>query len=202
VLSGSDVAALEEAPGAEEAASGSQEAAPAAEQAIPGSVAAPTAWVTGRLRIYVRRGPTDEYKVIGTVSDGDRIAVLERRDDKAHVQVEGGLTGWIDASYVSEEPPSFVRAGQLEVEVSNLRERLERTDKETSRLLDENLSLTARDSEQRERIAKLSAEGLALRSQARWREWLAGASILGVGILGGAILHRTAVRRRSSRIRL
>lgn len=158
-------------------------------------------WVGGEVRLNLRRGAGTQYKIIGSVRSGEPVEVLEGQEGWRRVRLEGGREGWIPAGYLQSHPPPSARLEALETEVSELREKLLETEQESERLKRENGALSSRDASQRERIARLSSENRRLLADTRWREWLTGASVLAVGMIVGALLHRGATRRRSSRLR-
>jgi hypothetical protein len=65
-----------------------------------------------------------------------------------------------------------------------------------------NETRASREGGQRSEIDRLEVENAELRANRRWPEWITGASVLAAGMLLGAILHRNATRRPTSRIRL
>lgn len=173
---------------------------PAAAQASSGASGA--SWVSGEVKLNLRRGASTEYKIIGSVSSHQPVTVLGSENGWTHVKLQDGRQGWIPGGYLSSDPPPAVRLDQLETEARTLRERLEKTEDEAERLLSENRSLESSDTEQRERIAQLTTENHELRSLVRWREWVTGASILVIGMIVGAILGRSSRNKRRDRLRV
>lgn len=45
---------------------------------------------------------------------GTKLEVLKRDGDVANVSEPGGASGWVDAAYLSAEPPAQVRIAELE----------------------------------------------------------------------------------------
>jgi SH3 domain protein len=164
--------------------------------------AADPSWVSGEVKLNLRRGPSTEYKIIDTVSSHQSVTVLGSEDGWTQIRLEDGREGWIPGGYLSREPPPAIRVERLETEARTLRERLEKTEDEAERLQAETRSLTTTDTEQRERIAQLTTDNHELRALVRWREWITGASILVVGMIAGALLRRSSSRRRNSRLRV
>lgn len=159
-------------------------------------------WVSGEVKLNLRRGASTEYKIIGTVSSRTPVTVLGSENGWTHIRLQDGRDGWIPGGYLSSDPPAAVRLGQLETEARTLRDRLEKTEDEAERLLGENRSFESSDTEQRERIAQLTTDNHQLRSLVRWREWVTGASILVIGMIVGAILGRSSRNKRSNRLRV
>lgn len=167
-----------------------------------GGAAGETSWISGEVKLNLRRGAGTQYKIIGSVSSEDPVTVLGTEDGWYLVRLEGGKEGYIPEGYLSSEPPAALRVEQLETEGETLRARLAEVEKQARRLQSENQSLSADGSEREEKLARLTGENQELRALVRWREWITGASILAIGMVVGAILSRRSGRRRSTRLRV
>lgn len=165
--------------------------------------AAEQGWIKGDLRLNVRTGGGNEYRIIGTVATGDSVKVLARGTDWIQVQTTDAKVGWIPAGYVEATPPPSARLATAEADVAALKSELEKLRSETTQLRESNGALTANDDGQKKELEALTLENLQLRAVSRYQEWLTGAGLLGGGMLLGAWLHsRSGSRRASSRIRL
>lgn len=51
-------------------------------------------------RLNVRKGPSPDHYEVGRISLGDNVHVLARNDDASWVEIDAGVVGWINASYV------------------------------------------------------------------------------------------------------
>ena len=163
---------------------------------------AEAAWVRGEVRLNLRTEPGTQFRIIGGVVTGDAVTVVGRTEGWTQVRTSEGKRGWIPAGYLEAEPPPTVKLGQLTDEVTSLRAQLDSSQARTAELETSNTTLADRDGGQRAEIDRLKVENTELRASKRWPEWITGASVLAAGMLLGAILHRNATRRPSSRIRL
>lgn len=165
--------------------------------------AAEQGWVRGDLRLNLRSGGGNEYRILGTLATGDQVKVLDKGTDWTRVETADGKVGWIPAGYVELTPPAVARLATLEAEASTLRSELEKFRGEATALRESNAALTSNDDGQRKEIDTLRLENLEMRAVSRYQEWLTGAAILGGGMVAGALLQRRSANRRpSSRIRL
>jgi SH3 domain protein len=160
-------------------------------------------WVHGQLRLNLRTGASNEYRIVGTVAMGDSVQVLTKGPDWMRIQTVDGKVGWIPAGYVEPTPPPVARLATAEAEAATLKSELEKLRAETTTLRETNESLSANDAGQEKELEALELQNLELRASSRYQEWLTGATLLGGGMLAGAWLHSRSGRGRpSSRIRL
>ncbi len=166
------------------------------------AAAANIGWVRGNIRLNLRSGAGTQFKILGGVETGDELAVLSTGESWTHVKTAKGKIGWIPAGYLETEPPPTLRLSMLEAETATLKTELVEIRAEAARLRESNATLGATDSGQREEIESLKIDNYQLRAGTRYQEWITGGLILTLGTLVGAVLHRNATRRPSSRIRL
>lgn len=175
-------------------------------------------WVSDSLNTYVRSGPTDGYRIVGTLTSGEKVELLGTQNDYSQVRGESGSVVWIPSRDLQEVPGQAERLPQLEQQVAELSEQLRTIDdswkarvqgmQETldSRKahIDElearrqalNAELTKAQSELRTTQARLGDEN----NQLLMRYMVYGGSIAGAGLLAGLILPAmTRGRKRNDR---
>jgi SH3 domain protein len=83
-------------------------------------------YVTDRLQVTVRSGPSVENKVIHVVNSGDRVELLSPVED-GWVKVRTGddEEGWMIARYLQEEMPALIKIKKLDPENKTLLARME-----------------------------------------------------------------------------
>jgi SH3 domain protein len=67
---------------------------------------------------------------VGQVKSGDKLELIERQGDEAHVRLPNGKDGWVKASYVSEEEPLTHRLSERTAEVDKLKQDVSRLESE------------------------------------------------------------------------
>jgi SH3 domain protein len=172
---------------------------------VAGMLSAPaaraeTGWVDDQVRLNLRTGPGNQYRILGSIETGDSVQILSRGDDWVQVSADG-KQGWVPDGFLQAEPPAKVKLERLENETAELRTRAKQLGDDTEKLRGENQTLATRESEQRVELERLTRDNLELRAGARWPEWIAGACILSVGMGLGALLRGSA-RRQTPKIRL
>lgn len=163
-----------------------------------------SAWVKDELRLELRSGPSARHRIHGAIQTGDLVEVLQQDDGWTQVRLRGPdgepVEGWVPEGHLQAEMPARMRLARFQEESAGLGARLEELTRRTETLESENEQLAGRDAAQRDEIAKLTRENLELQAGAHWPDRLAGAAILGAGMLLGALLRRG--RRSGPRVRL
>ncbi len=187
---------------------------------VPAQAQAATSerWVSDSLSTYVRSGPTDGYRIVGTLTSGQKVELLETQGDYSQVRGENGDRVWIRSSDLQEVPGQAERLPQLEQQVTELSEELktindswearvqgmQETLDSRKALIDElearrramDEALTATESDLRDAEARLGDEN----NQVLMRYMVYGGSIAGAGLLAGLILPAmTRGRKRNDR---
>lgn len=168
--------------------------------------AAQERWVSDNLSTYVRSGPTDGYRIVGSLQSGTKVELIRTQGDYSQVRGNAGDAVWIASKDLQEVPGQAERLPQLQQQVSELSEQLKTIDdswkvrvqgmQETldarKALIDEleerarglNAELGETQSQLRTTQAKLGDES----NQLLMRYLVYGASIAGAGLLAGLIL--------------
>ncbi|MGX5218725.1 MULTISPECIES: TIGR04211 family SH3 domain-containing protein [Pseudomonas] len=163
-------------------------------------------WVSDSLNTYVRSGPTDGYRIVGTLASGQKLELLKTQGDYSQVRSENGDTVWIPSRDLQEVPGQAERLPQLEQKVAELTAELSGIDEnwknrvqgmqETmdarKKLIDElqtarttqDTALSQARSELREARAQLGNE----QQQVLMRYMVYGGAIAGGGLFAGLIL--------------
>ena len=173
-------------------------------------------WVSDSLNTYVRSGPTDGYRIVGTLVSGQKVTLLRSQGDYSQVRSENGDAVWIPSRDLQSVPGQAERLPQLEQKVADLTAELKGIDdawkarvqgmQETldsrKQLIDElqaargalDAELTTTRSQLRDAQAQLGNE----QQQVLMRYMAYGGSIAGAGLLLGLILP-TMLRVRRKR---
>ncbi|WP_033876197.1 TIGR04211 family SH3 domain-containing protein, partial [Pseudomonas aeruginosa] len=77
-------------------------------------------WVSDSLTTFVRSGPTDGYRIVGTLTSGQKVELLGTQGNYSQVRGENGSTVWIPSRDLQEVPGQAERLPQLEQKVAAL----------------------------------------------------------------------------------
>lgn len=173
-----------------------------------------TQWVSDSLTTYVRSGPTDGYRIIGTLTAGEPVTVLETSGDYSRVQNGDGDTVWVLSNELQQAPSSQVRLPELETRVAQLTDELDGINDEWENRVSSMTEALAAGEERVEELEahnrELDAEaeqsrGTIRRLQARLdtqeedlllRYFMYGGGVAGGGLLVGLIIPHLPRRRK------
>ncbi len=175
-------------------------------------------WVSDSLSTYVRSGPTDGHRIVGTLKSGQPLTLIGTQGNYSQVRGQNGDVVWILSSDLQSVPGQNERLPELDAKVAELTGQLKTIDdswknrvqgmQETldsrKQLVDElqarnkdlNEQLDQSQSTLRDAQARLGDEN----KQVMMRYMVYGGSIAGAGLLVGLILPAlTRGRKKSDR---
>ncbi|WP_106478492.1 TIGR04211 family SH3 domain-containing protein [Phytohalomonas tamaricis] len=173
-----------------------------------------TRWVSDDLHTYVRSGPTDGYRIVGTVDAGEKVTLLETQGDYSRIRSGSGDTVWIRSDELQNQRSRSERMPELQQKVSELTTRLNNIDSEwESKVSGMTETLDVRQSriaELEARTQKLDQQLAQAQSQAReyqarldterddllMRYFMYGGGVAGAGLLLGLIVPHLPRRRK------
>lgn len=79
---------------------------------------ASAAYVDDRLQLGLHESASLASTIVELLPSGAELEILERDGDMARVQVSGGASGWVDARFLTEEPPGRAKVRELERELA------------------------------------------------------------------------------------
>src|SRR5882724_1338102 len=91
-------------------------------------------YVIEQLVVSIASAPGAEGERIGQVKSGDKLELIEREGDEAHVRLPSGKEGWIKASYLSTEEPLQHRLTERTAEAEKLKQEAEKLKQDMGRL--------------------------------------------------------------------
>ncbi|UDU83497.1 TIGR04211 family SH3 domain-containing protein [Pseudomonas sp. HN2-3] len=175
-------------------------------------------WVSDSLSTYVRSGPTDGHRIVGTLKSGQKLTLVGSQGSYSQVRGQNGDLVWILSSDLQDVPGQGERLPQLDAQVADLSGQLKSIDdswknrvqgmQETldsrKQLIDElearnqalNEQLDQSQSTLRDTQARLGDEN----KQVMMRYMVYGGSIAGAGLLVGLIMPAlTRGRKKNDR---
>lgn len=172
------------------------------------------AWVSDELSTYVRSGPTDGYRIIGTLTAGEQVDVLETSGDYTRVRNSDGNAVWVLSNEIQDTPSAREKLPELERQVEALSTELEGINEQWEQRvasMTETLELRENRAEELEnRNTALDEEAEQLRQQVRalqarldtqeedllMRYFMYGGGVAGAGLIVGLIVPHLPRRRK------
>lgn len=99
------------------------------------TVGAQTRYVTDKLSVELRRGPSLEYLIIRSLSSGTSVQVLEQDPETGYSRVQVGDTeGWILTRFLESEPAARDRLAAAERNLATARSRVTELESQVAEL--------------------------------------------------------------------
>ncbi|MGX2968293.1 TIGR04211 family SH3 domain-containing protein [Ursidibacter sp. B-7004-1] len=175
---------------------------------------AQTQYVTENLNTYLRKGPSDQFKISGTIQAGDKVILLDRKDRYALIRDSKNREAWILNSELTSTPSSKELTPQLQQKVEELtlklnkidsdwqqrtaemQRRTEQANQQSNILLDQNAQLKRELDILKSKNRDLEAMQDAQSREIMIQYFIYGGSVLGVGLLLGLIIPILLPRRK------
>lgn len=172
------------------------------------------AWVTDELSTYVRSGPTDGYRIVGTLNAGEEVVVLETSGDYTRVRNSDGDTVWVLSDELQRTPSAVEQLPELEARVEELTaelegindaweqrvsamtETLEVRERRIAELEASNQELDSQAEESRQQVRGLQARLETQEEDLLMRYFMYGGGVAGAGLLVGLIVPHLPRRRK------
>lgn len=167
-----------------------------------------TIYVADNVNVWTRRGPSSDYRIIGSQHVGDALTFIQYSQSKAFSKVrnENNEEIWIESKYLQKDPSGYSKEAILNKQIEDLEYRLANYDNELSQELQSTKTKLARlqkenaqqketinqkdetiaqlDEQRRDYLKRLETKDLDM--QMRW--WTQGALIAVAGMIVGVIL--------------
>ncbi|GHA07828.1 TIGR04211 family SH3 domain-containing protein [Oceanisphaera arctica] len=181
-----------------------------------GMAEAANRYISDNVYTYLRTGPSNQFRILGTVNAGEPVEQLGSDAETKYVQIRDaeGRTGWVNGEFVQTEESFRSRLPSMEEDLINTKQLLASVDErheldiqdKTSRLQQQEQELSQvheQLNELRQQHAKLETENQRLSSLMDDKEhkmrldWLLnGGLVAGAGVLFGILLPMVPLRRR------
>ena len=175
-------------------------------------------YISDKLFTYMHSGPSNQFRIIGSVDAGDKVKLLSSNKDSGYTQIQDskGRKGWVESRFVTNQESMALRLPKLEKELAETKEKLANarstSDQEKAGLVD---SLETRNrqineleqgysdmsqqlSASQEEVRKLRAKLDTQKDDLLLKYFMYGGGVAGLGLLFGLILPHVIPRRKRS----
>ena len=185
--------------------------------AVPAAMAQDR-YISDKLFTYMHSGPSNQFRIIGSVDAGDKVKQVSTNRDTGYTQIEDakGRKGWVESRFVTRQESMALRLPKLEKELADVKEKLanarSNADQEKAGLVD---SLATRNNQiseleqgyndmskqlsaSQEEVRKLRAKLDTQKDDLLLKYFMYGGGVAGLGLLFGLILPSIIPRKKRS----
>ena len=173
-------------------------------------------YIADNLFTYMHSGPSNEFRIIGSVNAGDKVELLnvDPSNKYSHIVDTKGRKGWVESRFITRQASMAERLPKMEEELANVKAKLanaqKSSDEEQADLVqsletrnkriaelelnynDMNQQLISSQTEIRELRAKLDTQ----KEDLLLKYFMYGGGVAGIGLLFGLILPHIIPRRK------
>lgn len=171
-------------------------------------------WVSDELSTYVRSGPTDGYRIIGTLTAGEQVEVLETSGDYSLVRSSDNNDVWVLSNELQDTPSAREQLPALETQVqalsseleginaqweqrvANMSDTLDMREQRISELENRNAVLEEEAEQQRQTVREFQARLDTQEEDLLLRYFMYGGGVAGAGLIVGLIVPHLPRRRK------
>ncbi|MDN3681585.1 TIGR04211 family SH3 domain-containing protein [Vibrio tapetis subsp. quintayensis] len=175
-------------------------------------------YIADNLFTYMHAGPSNQFRIIGSVNAGDKVDLVnsDRKAGYSQIVDSKGRKGWVESKFVSKVPSMAERLPLLEKELAEVKEKLataRQTSDEAKAGLVESLSarntqikdLESSQSEMNKQLLTSQDEVRELRAKLDTQKedlllkyFMYGGGVAGLGLLFGLLLPHMIPSRKKS----
>ena len=136
--------------------------------AVAGDALGQTRYVKDELRIMLRSGAGNEYRILDSLVTGTAVELLDTQGEWARVRTRAGDEGWVLSQYLIDEPVAAQRLGRLSSQLDQVQsqnQQLQAQLEDAQRRLEEarnTVSTLTTEREKLDRQVEEAREGLDL----------------------------------------
>lgn len=80
------------------------------------SYAAESGHISDSIKVFIHGGPSNQYRIIGRISSGDSVTILERNSETGYVKIklENNVVGWVEGRNIKKGESLMQRLPSLE----------------------------------------------------------------------------------------
>ncbi|WP_276903067.1 TIGR04211 family SH3 domain-containing protein [Frischella perrara] len=173
-------------------------------------------YITDNISVYLRRGPSTNYGLIGSLKSGDKVTIIDKSDDGSFTKIrdEKNRLAWIESELLTNTPSAKERLPLLEEQINTLNEKIINLDQEKQTLINDyneqlktaQSKISQLESSRNELEQDLNQKNLQIESlnkeidengQNLMLKWFTrGGMVAGAGLLLGLLLPFIFPRRR------
>jgi len=173
---------------------------------LTAGIFAETRYVSDELTIFIRTGPTHQFRIVGTLTAGDAVEILaDDADNKAtQVRLDTGREVWVDTEQLMAEKPNNVLLREKTAAFQKLTNSSKKKISELQQELIQARDLAARSSDLQQQVTQLEYDkeileqkNQTLSDRSRYDLMTAGGIVALAGLILGLLLPKFLRRKRN-----
>lgn len=185
--------------------------------AVP-SAMAKDRFISDNLFTYMHAGPSNQFRIIGSVNAGEQVNLVsvDKKSGYSQVVDTRGRKGWVSTSFITTQEGMSTRLPKLEKELSQVKEKLanasDSANREKEGLVDSLNTRNSQISELEKSYGDMSQQLTASQTEVRnlrakldtqkddllLKYFMYGGGVAGIGLLFGLVLPHVVPRKRRS----
>ncbi|MDX3773329.1 TIGR04211 family SH3 domain-containing protein [Chromatiaceae bacterium AAb-1] len=163
------------------------------------------AFISDALFVYLHSGPSNQYRIIGTVNAGQEVTYLSEDATSGYAQIryDNNKTGWLPKEYVTYTPGLVSQLENLKSDFTAQQNRVRQLEQERDQLQSRLNNIQAEHQQTQEQLnlvnltnGQLKAQVAATQSSVWQNPMVLGSCILAAGLLLGLLLPLLWPKRR------
>jgi SH3 domain protein len=169
-------------------------------------VSAETRYVSDELTIFMRSGPTKEYRIIGTLQSGQAVEVLSESEanNATQIRLASGREAWVDSNQLIARKPLGLQLSELQLAYQKLESDSRKQISTLQQELEAARTLAGQSQELQQQVTQLEYDkelleqkNQTLSQRSRYDLLTAGGVVALIGVLLGLIIPKLVRRRRN-----
>lgn len=185
--------------------------------AVPAAMAKDR-FISDNLFTYMHAGPSNQFRIIGSVNAGEKVNLVsvDKKSGYSQVVDSRGRKGWVSTSFITTQEGMSTRLPKLEKELSVVKEKLANANdianREKEGLVDSLNTRNSQISELEKNYGDMSQQLTASQTEVRnlrakldtqkddllLKYFMYGGGVAGIGLLFGLVLPHLVPRKRRS----
>jgi len=169
-------------------------------------IMAETRYVSDSLTIFIRTGPTHQFRIVGTLSAGDAVEIIaDDAENKAtHIRLSSGREVWVDTEQLISNKPTNLLLSETRTELQQLQDSSAKQITDLKQDLKQAKDLASRSQALQAQVTQLEYDkelldqkNQTLSDRSRYDLLTAGGIVALAGLILGLILPRFIRRKRN-----
>ena len=172
---------------------------------ISAELAAETRYVSDSLTIFLRSGPTHQFRIVGTLKAGEAIDIIadDAENKASHVRLSTGREVWVDTEQLITTKPSNLLYRETSAELKKVKKSSNQQISDLQQELIQARNLSAQSQVLQQQVTQLEYDkelleqkNQALSERSRYDLLTAGGVVALVGLILGLVLPHFIRRKR------